>query len=75
MEIDGLVFTFEGYQGDCQFDSESKIYHGKILALRDLVTYEASSADDLKQEFIAAVKDYLETCSELSSEPQKMRFH
>jgi predicted HicB family RNase H-like nuclease len=60
-----------GYQGNCQFDSELKTYRGKILGLRDLVTYEASSTDDLRQEFIESVKDFLETCSELNREPQK----
>ena len=75
MQTENLIFTFMDYQGSCQFDSESKTYRGKILGLKDLVTYKASSTDDLKQEFVTAVKDYLETCSELNREPQKMLFH
>jgi predicted HicB family RNase H-like nuclease len=71
MQTENLVFTFLDYQGSCQFDSESKTYRGKILGLRDLVTYEASNTDDLRQEFIESVKDYLETCSELNREPSK----
>jgi|LakMenEpi03Aug12_release.lakeMendotaPanAssembly.Ray.scaffolds.fasta_scaffold1526680_1 predicted HicB family RNase H-like nuclease len=75
MLMENVIFNFEGYLGSCHFDPELKTFHGKILGIKDLVTYEALNSDDLHEEFIASVKDYLETCSELNREPQRMVLH
>jgi predicted HicB family RNase H-like nuclease len=75
MHLKALIFNFEGYLGSCKFDPDSETYHGRILGIKDLVTYEALNSDDLYEEFIASVKDYLETCLELNREPERMLFH
>ncbi len=75
MTTKNLVFNFEGYLGSCQFEPDSKIYHGRILGIKDLVTYEALNSDYLYEEFIASVNDYLETCLELNRLPQESQIH
>ncbi len=55
MLLEALIFNFEGYLGSCKFDPDSETYHGRILGIKDLVTYEASNSDDLYEEFIASV--------------------
>jgi predicted HicB family RNase H-like nuclease len=48
-----------------------QICRGKILFIDDLVTYEATSPTELQTEFVAAVDDYIDTCTTLGREPQK----
>lgn len=61
----------KGYQGTIDADIESNVLHGKILFINDLVTYEADTLSELKNEFEASVDDYLETCKEIGKEPDK----
>jgi len=75
MRLEVLIFNFEGYLGSCKFDPDSETYHGRILGINDLVTYEALNSDDLYEEFIASVNDYLETSLELNRESQKSQVH
>jgi predicted HicB family RNase H-like nuclease len=75
MRLEVLIFNFEGYLGSCKFDPDSETYHGRILGIEELVTYEASSSDDLYEEFIASVNDYLETCVELNEVSEKPSVH
>lgn len=65
------MLTYKKYNGSIEIDLESGCLHGKILFIKDLVTYEADSVGQLKVEFQAAVDDYLETCEQLGREPQK----
>lgn len=65
------LLTYKGYQGTVEFDMESKVLHGKILFINDLITYEADTITDLENEFKISVDDYLETCNEIGKEPDK----
>lgn len=59
------------YLGSVEFSAEDSILHGKIIGINDLVTYEASSVEELQQAFKESVEDYLETCKDLEKEPNK----
>ncbi len=56
---------YKNYSGLAQLDIESNIWLGKVLNIRDLVTFEAPRAADLQKEFEAAIEDYLDTCRQL----------
>jgi predicted HicB family RNase H-like nuclease len=75
MRLEVLIFNFEGYLGSCKFDPDSETYHGRILGIEELITYEALNSDDLYEEFIASVNDYLEACVHLDQAPQKSPVH
>jgi predicted HicB family RNase H-like nuclease len=61
----------KGYIGSVEVNFEDNCLRGKILFIRDLVTYEAESPGQLQEEFQAAVDDYLETCEQLGVEPDQ----
>ena len=60
---------YKGYIGSAEIDPEAKVCHGKLLYIRDLVTYEAQTPKEMEGEFHAAVDDYLETCQQVGKEP------
>jgi len=65
------ILKYKDYEGTAELDMTRGVCRGKILFIKDLVTYEADTPSNLQNEFEAAVNDYLETCSELGREPQK----
>ena len=67
----GAVLKFRNYLGSIEYDEESETLHGKVLHVRDLITYEAETAKELKKAFQDSVNDYLDTCNAEGIEPNK----
>lgn len=65
------TLKYKGQLGSVECDVDNDCLHGKLLHINDLVTYEASTPGKLREEFEAAVDDYLETCEALGVEPYK----
>ena len=61
---------FNGYVGAAHFDAIAKMYHGEVLNLRDVVTFQAGSEAELPQAFQASVEDYLEFCQSRAELPE-----
>ncbi len=61
----------KGYSGSVEFSAEDECFHGKLLYIRDLITYEATTARSLLKAFRHAVDDYLRTCEEKGQSPDK----
>ena len=55
-----------------EYSEEECSFFGKVLGLRrDGITYEGSSAAEIKQDFEEAIDNYLETCREHGIQPEK----
>jgi predicted HicB family RNase H-like nuclease len=65
------MLEYKGYVGAVVFDDEAEIFHGEILGLRDVITFQGSTPQEIKQEFINSVDDYLSFCKERGEEPEK----
>jgi len=65
------ILEYKSYIGRVEFSAEDKVFHGKIEFINDLVTFEATSVNELEKEFKAAVDDYIDTCKGLKIKPQK----
>ena len=62
---------YKGYLGTVEFSSEDLVFHGKIHGINDLVTFEATSVEDLLSAFHKAVDDYLDICEQHGKKPEK----
>ena len=60
---------YQGYVGSVEFNADDECFHGKLMYIRDLVTYEATTAKSLIREFRLAVDDYLLTCEQQQKAP------
>ena len=65
------MLSYKGYLGTVEFDEENNSFFGKVSGIRQLVTFEADNAKDLRQSFYAAIDDYLLFCKENHIEPDK----
>jgi predicted HicB family RNase H-like nuclease len=64
------VLEHKGYTGNVEFNADDEVFYGKILGIRDVVSFEADSVQKLKKAFREAVDDYLETCKLLNKNPE-----
>ncbi|HEX4839772.1 MAG TPA: type II toxin-antitoxin system HicB family antitoxin [Rhabdochlamydiaceae bacterium] len=65
------MMKYKGYIGHVEFDDEAKIFHGEVVGLRDIITFQGSSVDELEQAFKDSVDDYLAWCKKRGEKPEK----
>jgi predicted HicB family RNase H-like nuclease len=53
------------YHGQVSYDEDAKIFHGEIVGLRDVITFQGTSVSELEQAFKDSVDEYLDFCKEL----------
>lgn len=65
------ILKYKSYFGSIECDLDEGVLFGKVLHIRDLVTFESDTVKGLQQEFQSAVDDYLATCAEIGKSPNK----
>ena len=65
------MLTYKGYTGSVTLDEDAGIFHGEVLDLKDVITFQGTSVDELQQAFQASVDDYLAFCHARGEEPDK----
>jgi predicted HicB family RNase H-like nuclease len=65
------VMSYKGYEALVQYDEDAEIFHGEVMNLRDVITFQGTSVKELKQALIDSVEDYLAFCKERGEEPEK----
>jgi len=65
------VMTYNSYEAFVQYDEDAEVFHGEVMNLRDVITFQGSSVNELKKAFAASVEEYLAFCKERGEEPEK----
>ena len=65
------MMKYKGYLGVVAFDDQAKIFHGDVIGLKDVITFQGSSVDELEQAFKDSIDDYLAWCKERNEKPEK----
>jgi predicted HicB family RNase H-like nuclease len=65
------ILTYKGYQGSFEYDPEADIFHGDVLHLNDVITFQGRSIDELKAVLAESVEVYLEYCAKKGRAPEK----
>ncbi|MDO9129172.1 MAG: type II toxin-antitoxin system HicB family antitoxin, partial [Anaerolineales bacterium] len=65
------MLKYKNYTGVVEYDAEGKIFTGEVLGIRDVITFEGRSPEELEQSFRQSVDLYLEMCVSDGVEPQK----
>ena len=65
------TMTYKGYQGKFEYDQDADIFHGEVLHLNDVVTFQGRSIDELKKALADSVEDYQLLCKEVGKEPER----
>lgn len=62
---------YNGYLSHVEFDSESNIFHGEIINIRDVITFQGKTVEELHKVFEDSIEDYLSFCKERGEEPER----
>ena len=54
------MMEYKGYFAKVEFDDDDNIFHGEVINLRDVITFEGETVTELKKAFHDSVDDYLE---------------
>lgn len=65
------MMRYKGYLAEVVFDDEAQLFHGEVLGLKDVITFQGTSVKELVKAFHDSVNDYLAWCKERGEQPEK----
>jgi predicted HicB family RNase H-like nuclease len=67
------MMEYKGYIGKVELDAEAGILHGEVVGIRDVVTFQGKSVQEVERAFRESVDDYLAFCRSRGEQPEKPR--
>jgi len=65
------MLKYKNYIAIVEFDDEADIFHGEVVNMSDVITFQGRTTDELRKAFEESVDDYLAFCNETGREPTK----
>ena len=65
------TMTYKGYTARVEYDERDDLFIGRILGIRDIISFHGETVAQLRAEFELAIKDYLAECKEQGIQPEK----
>lgn len=65
------IMNYKGYSAMIAFDERDNIFWGKVLGVRDSITFEGESVAELTEDFHNAIDHYLADCKLKGRKPEK----
>jgi predicted HicB family RNase H-like nuclease len=65
------MMEYKGYIGKVELDEEAGILYGEVINVRDVITFEGTTVDEIQQAFRDSVDDYLDFCAQRGEAPEK----
>ena len=62
---------YKGYSAASDYDRDASLYHGEVAGVRDVVTFQAATLEELEAAFRESVDDYLAFCASRGEEPNQ----
>lgn len=59
-----MRLKYKGYTGYVEFDDEARVLNGEALELKDVITFQGKTAEEIKKAFRESIDGYLEFCRE-----------
>lgn len=65
------MMEYDQYVARIEIDLDAGILHGQVINLRDVITFQGASIDELRREFANSVEDYRAFCAERGEQPDR----
>jgi len=69
--IHGKYLHYKNYTGSVEFSGEDSCFHGKVMGIKSLISFEGNCINSIIDDFHKAVDEYLDFCTEKGIEPEK----
>ena len=63
--------TYKGYFAKINFDERDSIFWGKVVGIKDSITFEGETVTQLTEDFHNAIDHYLNDCEKEGRKPDK----
>jgi predicted HicB family RNase H-like nuclease len=57
------ALQYKGYVGSVLYSAEDKVLHGRVLGIRDMISYGGTGVRSLEKNFRDAVDEYMAFCA------------
>ncbi|OIO94154.1 MAG: antitoxin HicB [Armatimonadetes bacterium CG2_30_59_28] len=65
------MMEHKGYLAHTEFDDEGNVFHGEVVNVRDVITFQGKTVEELRRAFQDSVEDYLTFCADRGEEPER----
>ncbi|HEV2917519.1 MAG TPA: type II toxin-antitoxin system HicB family antitoxin [Candidatus Babeliales bacterium] len=65
------MMRYKGYIGDVTYDADAKLFHGEVIGLKDIITFQGTTVEELEKAFHDSIDDYVIWCKERGEKPEK----
>lgn len=65
------TMEYKGYIARVEYDDEAQLFHGQVMNLRDVITFQGRSVTELRKALRGSVDDYVAFCAARGEEPEK----
>lgn len=65
------MLEYKGYSGHVEYDCETRLLHGEVLDLRDVITFQGETGEEIEKAFRDSIDDYLEFCKQRNETPDR----
>jgi predicted HicB family RNase H-like nuclease len=62
---------YRGYIGSVEFSEEDNVFHGKVIGIKPLISFEGDTVIAIKKDFYHSVDEYLAFCTRNGTQPEK----
>jgi len=62
---------YKDYVGSIEFSEVDGVFHGKVVGIKSLISFEGNSVNAIIKDFHNAVDEYFEFCAEIGKQPEK----
>ncbi len=63
--------TYKDYTARIEYDESADMFHGRVLAMLDVIDFYGTTPSSLRKEFKKSVNEYLKMCKETNTQPEK----
>ena len=67
----GNYLQYKNYIGSVEYSDEDSCFHGKVIGIKSLISFEGDSVKSITGDFHKAVDEYLKICADNGKEPEK----
>ena len=65
------MLSYKNYTGIVEYDPHGKIFTGEVIGLRDVITFQGRTPEELERSFRESLDFYLEMCARDGVQPDR----
>ena len=65
------ILRYKGYVAVFDFDPDIKLFHGDVMGIQDVVTFQGASVSELEDALKDSLEEYFSVCNKTGKKPDK----